>query len=92
MLHHAHGQEGRRDEDERVREKRAVAYVIHQPAGDDRSHDLSCHAEGVVGAGEFSYVAPLAHLDDHGQGVYVDRCPADADHDEENIEDRAELI
>ena len=92
MLHHAHGQERGRDKEQRIREKRAVAHMVHQPAGDDGGHGLGRHAERVVGAGEFSDIASLTHLYDHGQRVHVDRCPAYTDHDEDDIEDRAELI
>ena len=92
MLHKGHGDKGAEDEDGGIGEESLVADVFQQPARHDGGGDLGGHGEGVVKAREPAHLAALAHFNNHGQGVDIDKRPGHAHQDKQDIQHRGELV
>ena len=80
-----HGHEGQRNEHRRIGEQARHAELIHQQAGEHRGDGLRSHACGVINSGVAPHVAAAAHLDHHGEGIDINRRPADAGQREHGV-------
>ena len=84
MVDEEHGHEAQCDEQRGIREQDAVVDLAHERTGGDGRNDLRSHGGRVVIAGKFADIRALAHLDDHGKRVDVDRGPGKADEGEDD--------
>ena len=82
-----HRHKTQRNEQRSIREQDTVVDLSHERTGDDGRNDLRSHGGRVVIACEFADVRSLAHLNDHGKRVDVDRSPCKADEGEDNKHD-----
>lgn len=82
-----HRHKTQRNEQRSIREQDTVVDLSHERTGDDGRNDLRSHGGRVVIACEFADVRSLAHLNDHGKRVDVDRSPCKADEGEDDEHD-----
>ena len=93
VAHHTHGDKAQCTEQYGIGEQSVIAkaQVVNDPTGEQGCGDLRRHGEGVVKTGVFAYVTAGAHFNNHGEGVYIDRRPADTDQGENEIHHRCLL-